>query len=143
MNILVEAGDFGDVEVGRLRAAVAITLEIEARDGVELSLTLLGDDEIQELNREYLGHDRPTDVISFTLGDPDDLVGDVYLGVEQARRQAAEHGVPIAEELLRLAIHGTLHVLGHDHPEGEERYGSPMFERQEHIVRAMLDSEGA
>jgi rRNA maturation RNase YbeY len=142
VNILVEAGDFG-VEAGRLRAAVAHTLEIEARDVVELSLTLLGDDEIRELNRQYLGHDRPTDVISFTLGGPGDLVGDVYLGVEQARRQAEEHGVPFAEELLRLAIHGTLHVLGHDHPEGEDRYGSPMFERQEQILRALLDSDAA
>lgn len=143
MNVLVETGDFGDVDVGRLQAVVAHTLEIEGRQVIELSLTLIGDDEIREINRKYLGHDRPTDVISFTLGDPDDLVGDVYLGVEQARRQAEEHGVPLAEELLRLAVHGTLHVLGHDHPEGEERYGSPMFERQEQIMRAMLDSEGA
>ncbi len=142
MNILVEAGDFG-FDAGRLQAAVAHTLEVEAGDLVELSLTLLGDDEIRELNREYLGHDRPTDVISFTLGDPGDLVGDVYLGVDQARRQADEHGVPITEELLRLAIHGTLHVLGHDHPEGEDRYGSPMFERQEHILRTLLESDPA
>jgi rRNA maturation RNase YbeY len=143
VNILVEAGGFGGVDVGRLQAAVAHTLEIEARDAVEISLTLLDDDEIRELNRRYLGHDRPTDVISFTLGAPDDLVGDVYLGVDQARRQAEEHGVPVAEELLRLAIHGTLHVLGHDHPEGEDRYVSPMFERQEHILRTLLDSDPA
>ena len=143
MNVLVETGGFGDVDAARLQAAVAHTLAVEARDVVELSLTLLGDEEITELNRKYLGHDRPTDVISFTLGDAGDLVGDVYLGVRQARRQAEEHGVPVTEELLRLAIHGTLHVLGYDHPEGEERYGSPMFERQEHILRTMLDAEDA
>ena len=69
-------------------------------------------------------------------------MGDVYLGVEQAARQAAEEGVPLAEELVRLAVHGTLHVLGHDHPEGEERLHSPMFVLQEEIVSALL-REGA
>ena len=113
------------------------------RDGghatAEVSVAFLGDAEITALNREYLGHDRPTDVISFALHEPGDPpLGDVYVGVEQALRQAAELGVDPGEELLRLAVHGTLHVLGHDHPEGEERMDSEMFRRQEEILRSLL-----
>lgn len=138
MTVVVSTGAFADLDAERLEAAVAHALEVEQGDVLELSLTLLDDEEIRTLNRDYLGHDRPTDVIAFALGGPGDLVGDVYLGVEQARRQAAEHGVALDEELARLAIHGTLHVLGHDHPEGEERWESPMFIRQEQILRTFL-----
>jgi len=143
MNVLVETEGFQAVDANRLEAAVLHALAAEGRTVLELSLTLLGDEDIQALNREYLGHDRPTDVIAFGLGGPEDLVGDVYLGVEQARRQAEEHGVPLDEELVRLAVHGTLHVLGHDHPDGDERWQSPMFEVQERIVLAFLGEPGA
>lgn len=143
MNVLVEIGRFEGVDVDLLRTGVLRTLTAENRAVVEVSLTLLADEEIRELNRRYLGHDRPTDVIAFTLGGPEDLVGDVYVGVEQARKQAEELGISPSEELLRLAVHGTLHVLGRDHPEGEERYTSPMFEQQERIVRDVLGRGGA
>jgi probable rRNA maturation factor len=109
-----------------------------ASEGVgdaEISLTLLDDEGIGEMNRRFLGRDRATDVIAFALGPGPCVVGDVYLGAEQARRQAADAGVSVDEELVRLAVHGTLHVLGHDHPEGEEREKSPMFTRQEALVR--------
>lgn len=143
MNVLVETGRFEGVDVDLLRSGVLRTLSAENREVVELSLTLLTDEEIRALNLRYLGHDRPTDVIAFTLGGPEDLVGDVYVGVEQAHRQAEDLGVAPSEELLRLAVHGTLHVLGHDHPDGEERYASPMFEQQERIVRDVLERGGA
>ena len=66
-------------------------------------------------------------------------MGDVYIGYEQAHRQAGELGFDPEEELVRLVVHGVLHVLGYDHPEGEDRTGSPMFERQEALVRAILE----
>lgn len=69
---------------------------------------------------------------------PPELLGDVYIGVEQAERQAESAAVPRDEELVRLAIHGTLHVLGHDHPEGEGRETSPLFRRQEALVQALM-----
>lgn len=143
MNVIVEPGRFDGADVGLLRAAVLRTIEAEDRKVVEVSLTLLDDVEIRELNRVHLGHDRPTDVLAFALGDPADLVGDIYLGVEQAHRQAEDLGIPPGEELVRLAVHGTLHVLGHEHPEGEERYRSPMFERQERLVSELLGGYGA
>ena len=119
--------------------AVRATLRDGGHDAGEVSVAFLGDAEITSLNREYLEHDRPTDVISFALhGEGEPPLGDVYVGVEQALRQAEELGVDPREELLRLAVHGTLHVLGWDHPEGEERLESEMFRRQEEILRTLL-----
>jgi len=122
-----------------LRRAVRLALREGAVGEGELSVTLLEDGAIQAMNREYLGHDRVTDVISFALhGSGQPVLGDVYLGVQQAERQSAEAGVPLPEELVRLAVHGTLHVLGHDHPPGEERLTSPMFQLQERLVEEIL-----
>jgi probable rRNA maturation factor len=119
-------------------------LHVLAAEGVgkaELSLAVVGDAEIAQLNQEYLSHDGPTDVISFPLENPAGLlVGDIYVGGEQARRQAEEAGEELRVELLRLAIHGTLHVLGHEHPEeDEQRAASPMYLRQEALLRRFLD----
>lgn len=134
MTVLVEVGDYASVDADALEEAVRRTVMREGGEVVEISLALLGDDDIRDLNDRFLGHDRPTDVIAFTLGEDAERVGDVYIGVDQARRQAAEHGIPLDQELVRLAVHGTLHVLGHDHPDGEDRYDSPMFVLQERIV---------
>jgi probable rRNA maturation factor len=120
---------------GLLRTGVRRALRAAGVREAEISLTLLGDAGIAELNAEYLGHDRPTDVIAFALHEPGEApLGDVYLGVDEALRQARSHGVALAEELLRLAVHGTLHVLGHDHPAGTARLRSPMWRLQEEIV---------
>lgn len=110
----------------------------EGRSG-ELSVTCLGEEEMARLNRRWLEREGPTDVIAFDLGSGERLTGDVYLCPAVARRQAAEAGVSVREELVRLAVHGTLHVLGHDHPEGEDRWTSPMFELQEGLLARALD----
>jgi len=121
-----------------IRRAAQATLRDHGILDAEISLTLLGDTEIAEMNRTYLRHEGPTDVISFPLHDADEPpLGDVYIGWEQALRQAETHGVDPAEELMRLAIHGTLHVLGYDHPDGEERLESEMWRRQEAILRSL------
>jgi probable rRNA maturation factor len=107
----------------------------------EVSVTLLDDEGIQELHRDYLYKDAPTDVLAFALHGPGEpILGDVYLGFQQAMRQASDLGVPLEEELLRLTIHGTLHVLGYRHPEGEDRLGSEMYLRQEELVARVLAS---
>lgn len=121
-----------------LRSAVVRVLDHEDAPPAEISLTLVDDEGIRALNRDYLSRDETTDVLAFSLGDDDEVVGDVYVGVEQARRQADAFEVPLDEELTRLAIHGTLHVLGHDHPEGDEREESPMFRLQERLLREVL-----
>jgi probable rRNA maturation factor len=127
----------------RVEAAVRHALRAEGVGEGEFSVALLGDDEIAALNRQYLGRDRPTDVIAFHLHEPGEPpLGDVYVGVPQAVRQADSFGATPAEEVLRLAVHGTLHVLGWDHPEGEERGASPMFVRQEALLREFLEAGG-
>lgn len=139
VQIEVEEGLQLPLGAAALEDAVRRVLHAESVPAAEVSLALVGDAQIAQLNADYLGHEGPTDVISFPLhleGDPP--LGDIYIGVDQARRQAAELGVPLAEELLRLAVHGTLHVLGYDHPDGEERLESPMFSRQEALLRLLV-----
>lgn len=126
-----------------LRAAIRdgarAALRHQGIEDAELSVTLLGDAGIAELNQRFLDHEGPTDVISFPLweeGEPP--VGDIYVGLAQAYRQAAAHGVAPLEEVIRLVVHGTLHVLGYDHPDGEARLSSEMWRVQEEIVAGIV-----
>ena len=122
-----------------LRRAAHAVLEREDATETELSITLLDDAHMRELNRDWLGKDRSTDVIAFGLGEGDaGPLGDIYIGVERAVEQAAEAGVPVREELVRLAVHGTLHVLGYDHDEGATRQRGEMWRLQEELVRRIL-----
>jgi probable rRNA maturation factor len=96
---------------------------------------------MSELNRRYLGHRGSTDVISFGLersGKRGVVIGDIYICPEVARDNAKQQGVSAGEEVLRLVVHGTLHVLGHDHPTGASRTTSPMWRRQERILARVL-----
>ena len=142
IEVQVDAGTHPELE-DLLRSAVEATLSQAEIDAGEVSITLLDDAAIQAMNREHLKHDRVTDVISFALweeGEP--VVGDIYLGADQAGRQAAEADVDVHEEFTRLAVHGTLHVLGWDHPEAaEERVESEMYRLQETIVAALARGE--
>jgi probable rRNA maturation factor len=121
-----------------VRAARAV-LRHEKVASAELSITLLDDAEIAQMNSEFLAHEGITDVISFALYEPgEEPVGDIYIGLEQALRQAAANDVDPIEELARLTVHGTLHVLGHDHPDGQGRLESEMWRIQESIVAQVL-----
>lgn len=122
-----------------LARAVRTVLSSEGVREARLSIAVFGDEPMRAMNREHLGHDSPTDVIAFPLWEPGEpVVGDVYLGVEQARRQAADEGVSLEEELVRLVVHGTLHVLGWDHPDVDvARQETPMWRRQEDLVRVV------
>lgn len=122
-----------------IRRAVRATLDARGITSAEVSVTLLDDEAIAEMNERYLAHEGPTDVISFPLhteGLPP--IGDLYIGWDQMLRQAAAYRVPPKEELARLAIHGTLHVLGLDHPEGVEREQSEMWQLQETILSEVV-----
>ena len=93
-------------------------------------------------NRPYLRPPRPGPMwISFGLGrtgKPGAVIGDIYICPEVARDNAKRQGIPIGEEVLRLVVHGTLHVLGYEHPVGESRTESPMWRRQERILARVL-----
>ena len=102
-----------------------------------LSVTFLTRRRIAAMNRRHLGHRGPTDVITFALGRPSaasPLVGDIYIAPDVVREQARALTVPVREELARVVVHGVLHAIGHDHPEGEDRMGSPMWRRQEKLL---------
>lgn len=103
-------------------------------------MTLLPDSAIRVLNADYLQHDWPTDVLSFALHEPGETVlGDVYIGIDRARAEAEQRRLTELEEVVRLAVHGTLHVLGHEHPEpAEEREESDFFITQERLVAAVM-----
>ena len=143
MSIAVDVSAEGvRLPIARVRLAdvARLALRAERVSNALLSITILGDRAIAALNRRHLGHRGPTDVISFGFARPTadgPVVGDVYIGLAAARRNAAAAGVTLREELVRLVVHGVLHVLGHDHPEGEERTASEMWKRQERLVRRL------
>jgi probable rRNA maturation factor len=129
------------VSRSRVREAAVAALKAERAKDAMLSITFVGRATISHLNHRYLGHHGPTDVISFGLGRVGRrgaVVGDVYICAEIARENAKAQGISGGEELLRLVIHGTLHVLGHDHPTGAGRAKSPMWRRQERILARVL-----
>jgi len=143
MSLAVDVATEG-VRVPVSRSRVATLAEgVLRRERVKdalLSIAFVTDRRIAALNREHLGHAGPTDVISFGFAPVDSgraVVGDVYIAPGVARRNAREHGGGIREELMRLVVHGVLHVIGHEHPEDDTRYGSPMWRRQERLLRAL------
>ncbi|MFO0726163.1 MAG: rRNA maturation RNase YbeY [Myxococcota bacterium] len=98
--------------------AVLETLRLEGAEGREVSVLLTDDAEIHVLNRTYRGKDKPTDVLAFALdeaGGPAGPLGDVVISVETAEKQAKSRKTSLEAELELLAVHGALHLLGHDH----------------------------
>ena len=129
------------VSRARIRATAVAALKAERAKDAMLSITFVGRATMSQLNHRYLGHHGPTDVISFGLGRVGKrgaIVGDVYICADVARENARRQDIPPGEELLRLVVHGTLHVLGHDHPTGEGRTTSRMWRRQERILARVL-----
>lgn len=84
------------------------------------AVSFTGDKEIRALNRRYRKIDRATDVLSFYMGE-DGALGDVIISAETAARNARRFGVKLEDELKRLVIHGTLHLLGYDHAGKKDR----------------------
>ena len=121
-----------------VRRVVESVLQAERRQGL-VSVTFLGRDSMQRLNAAHKGQDRPTDVLTFALGGTKgQVIGDVYICAWVARREARARGIPLTEELIRLVVHGTLHAVGREHPEGPDRTRSAMWRRQERYVEALV-----
>ncbi len=112
----------------------------------ELSLLIVGNGEIQQINRDYLERDRPTNVISFAMqegeggGVQPQLLGDVVISAERAAEDALEAGIPFEHELVFLLLHGILHLLGYDHERGTEEQAAEMEEKEREIF-ALLRQE--
>lgn len=147
MNLIeVEVNDAyaQDVDINLLQRAILNTL-IQAGSAQEMDVTLLveGDDILQQLNRQYLGRDYPTDVLSFEANDVDPEtgrlhLGDIILSFPRAQEQRVSSGNSLADELQLLVVHGTLHLLGYDHDTPESK--ALMWEKQAAILKN-LDCE--
>ncbi|WP_295248561.1 rRNA maturation RNase YbeY [uncultured Catenibacterium sp.] len=117
------------------------TLHIE--DDVEVSCVLVDDERIHEINREYRHIDRSTDVISFAMEDNDQFyvegmprtLGDIFISVDHAKKQAEEYGHSLRREMCFLFTHGILHLLGYDHMTDEQE--KEMFGLQDEILGAL------
>lgn len=109
----------------RLKNAVRRILQDVGIQSAEISIAIVGDEEMHRLNRQYLQHDYPTDVLSFVL-DQDaaahSLDGQIIVSADYATREAPRYGWTAADELLLYVIHGALHLVGHDDttPDGKQ-----------------------
>lgn len=146
--IAIEPACAALANAANLRAVIARTLAAEGvREPVSLSVVLVDDATIHELNRRFLDHDEPTDVITFALDDALDseagadgfvnpsphTLGEIYVSCERAAAQAAEWGNDPTREVRFLVIHGVLHLLGWDDATPADR--QRMLDRQEAILR--------
>jgi probable rRNA maturation factor len=96
-------------------------LSVVGKNSVQVSVVLTDDKAIHEFNMQWRGKDKPTDVLSWPLYEPEDIasitegeIGDVVISVETATRQAAARGWELSDEMALLLVHGTLHLLGHE-----------------------------
>ncbi len=133
VNVLIEEGIAIEPAVSWLVRVVERTLVAEnVPPNSEVSLVISGQERLQELNRDYRGKDRPTDVLAFSMSEqkteeppfvtaPDQVLhlGEVLISYPQAVIQAEEHRHPVKKELAILIIHGVLHLLGYDHEKAD------------------------
>jgi probable rRNA maturation factor len=137
--------DGGRIPVSRDRVADAVRAVLRSdkvRDAM-ISVAFIRTREIQRMNREHLRRNRPTDVIAFgfrSVGRGAPVVGDIYIAPDVARESARANGITVREEIFRLVVHGTLHVLGYDHPETGARTRSAMWQKQERLVARLARS---
>ncbi|MCL4561132.1 MAG: rRNA maturation RNase YbeY [Chloroflexi bacterium] len=121
IGIQVEDAFRIQLQSGRLKlAAQAVLNDQSVSPSAELTIVVSGDDELRRLNKEFLGKDSPTDVLSFPSGEVDPDSGNLYLGdilisFPRAQEQAQVTGHPVSAELDLLVVHGVLHLLGYDH----------------------------
>lgn len=110
------------VSVEDVENAILTTLSEESAE-LDLSVVLLGDEAIHQLNRQFLDHDYATDVITFDLRDEGPGVdAEILVSVDTAKRESVSRNVSFKSEVLLYCIHGTLHLLGYDDHDPEERH---------------------
>ena len=120
-------------------------LNVSGCPDAQLSILIVDDHEIHQINREYLGKDRPTNVISFAMqegegsGIQPDLLGDVVISADTAARDASEAGVPFESELYFLLLHGILHLLGYDHERGTMEDARRMEAREKEVFSLLSE----
>jgi probable rRNA maturation factor len=125
---------------GKLLSKIAHrALEVLGLNRAELSIVLASDPQIKRLNKLYRNKDKPTDVLSFPIGEKVNgwlILGDIVISVDTAKRQAKELGYSLEEELKRLLVHGLVHLLGYDHELGGEEE-KKFFELEEFVLKGI------
>ena len=145
MNSSIEVFVTVDEEIKELETVEKVlysAIEKEKLDKVSFNLIIVDNEYIHELNKNYRGIDRETDVITFALEDEDTLImpddqrilGDIYISIDKAKQQAIEYGHSLLRELSFLAVHGFYHLLGYDHMTEEDE--KVMFKKQEEVLDA-------
>jgi probable rRNA maturation factor len=125
------------VDQRRLEQAARVVLDDHGPETVHLSVAVVDDATIHALNRQFLKHDYPTDVLSFLLeNEPDRMEGEVVISADTARAQAERLGVRLADELLLYLIHGVLHLVGFDDTSPRQR------DRMRHAERQYMEQCG-
>jgi probable rRNA maturation factor len=135
-----------EIDVDLVGELAVHVLEILGRKDVELCVVLTDNADIQGLNREYLGRDRPTNVISFPqqdgVGPEGNHLGDVVISVERAAEEATDAGMETKDRIKALLVHGICHLCGYDHEDVSEEMAQEM-EAEEERVLALLERSPA
>ncbi len=135
------------IRVKNLRRVAERILSVSGFPGSELSVVIVGDRSIRTINREYLGRDKATNVISFSMQEGEcgavnpDLLGDVVISAATCAREAEEGGIPFWSRLCFLLLHGILHLTGYDHERSGAEEAARMEARETEIF-ALLEQEG-
>ena len=150
LAIINETDDFhDDYETVYTNIIKEACQQLNIEDDLELSVIFVDDARIHEINREYRNIDRSTDVISFALEDNEQYyvegmprtLGDIFISIDHAKKQAQEYGHSFYREMCFLFTHGLLHLLGYDHMEKEEE--TEMYRIQNNIINALkIDRDG-
>ena len=127
-------------ELSVLKKVLNLTLKKEKVKKATFNIIFITDTEIQKINKQYRNQDKPTDVISFALEEnkkeqaflKERVLGDIYISIDRAKKQADDYNHSLKRELCFLAVHGLLHLLGYDHQTKEEE--KIMFKKQELIL---------
>ena len=126
--ILVEFDPGAETSISQelVEDAAQAALDLSGAPDGDLTLVLTGDERLRALNKDFLGIDAPTDVLSFPADEHDPetgrrYLGDVIISVPQAKQQAGVGGHPLEAEIQLLVIHGVLHLLGHEHASADEK----------------------
>jgi probable rRNA maturation factor len=132
---VINAHPIRRVPVRRTARLVRGALRGEGIRRASVTVIFVDSRRIRRFNRRYLAHDFVTDVITFPLEESPDLEGEIYVNLGRARTQAKAYGLSVWNEIVRLVIHGTLHLVGYDDRSG--RAAARMRRRQEMLVEQL------
>ena len=129
----------GVVSSEAVKSAISAVLDGEDKDYACISVLLVSDEEIQEVNKKYLGHDYATDVVTFPLHiDPDPIEGEIYVSLQTTERNSNTFNNSHSAEIVRVVIHGILHLTGYDDSTSESR--EEMKKKEDQYLNLIEDS---